>query len=347
MSIDDLMTFAEESPEVFDARPIPEDWTEDWVVIPVDDPEHAPPDGQEGELAPGVPPSPLSTADIGEMIESGDGIIDPVSADEALDRVREGGSAVDQQGAVGFPWLSPSFGPPFPGFPVATWSATETPPADALSFYLPYHDYFPDLWGIYLFGEGVAWLGRHLFTESNGQLCGRECESIARIYLYGHEAFHHSVESLATKLEISHHAIVYNTGFDRQFNLTFGTDACREEALAEAAGYEKLNAVLRDRRWPAHKRQMALDIILDFIKAGPPGYRVGAQIIGQSTTRDERAALSASYFYATFPSLPRKRAAIWNSFPHAYHGIVRVTSRVNYLIHRSSPYAQRIPARLF
>ena len=46
------------------------------------------------------------------------------------------------------------------------------------------------------------------------------------------------------------------------------------------------------------------------------------------------------------PTVPGRSAGIWSAFPHAFGGISRVTSRVNYLVPRASRIAQRSPLAL-
>jgi hypothetical protein len=39
MAVDDLDILRQELPEVFKDRTVPGDWEEDWLVIPIDEPE--------------------------------------------------------------------------------------------------------------------------------------------------------------------------------------------------------------------------------------------------------------------------------------------------------------------
>lgn len=49
-----------------------------------------------------------------------------------------------------------------------------------------------------------------------------------------------------------------------------------------------------------------------------------------------------------FPPPSRKRlsTAIWDVFPHTFHGFGQINPRINYVIHQSSPILKKLPARL-
>ncbi|MBE0418479.1 MAG: hypothetical protein IBX63_12060 [Coriobacteriia bacterium] len=70
----------------------------------------------------------------------------------------------------------------------------EVPPPDCLGFYLPFHHYYPVWWGIYLIAEGVEGLARFVHDHACGRLDWAESAAVARVFIYGHESFHHAVE---------------------------------------------------------------------------------------------------------------------------------------------------------
>src|SRR5262249_34985034 len=125
MAIDDLQGLNEQLPEVFDVRTPPPAWGSDWIIVAIDDPES-------------------STASIIEAAR----LNEPAHCLGAEARVH-GASSV----------ATPRAGGPFPGSPAPCQGATPYPPPDALAFYLPFHYYFPDWWGVYLTVEGLFGLG--------------------------------------------------------------------------------------------------------------------------------------------------------------------------------------------
>src|SRR5436309_8047999 len=118
MAVDDIDRLRIELPELFADRPLPPDWDDEWVVIPVDDPE-----------AFGAEPSDDFQVHARDETLGG--------ADQAL-------------------WFDPETQAPnlgdvgrFPGSPVLQTSS-RAPPPDAIAFYLPFHYFHPTWWGIYI-----------------------------------------------------------------------------------------------------------------------------------------------------------------------------------------------------
>ena len=55
---------------------------------------------------------------------------------------------------------------------------------------------------------------RDIKTDASGVLTSEEAVQVARLFLYGDEAFHHAVECFATKLEIIQRSALYGTCFE-------------------------------------------------------------------------------------------------------------------------------------
>ncbi len=165
--------------------------------------------------------------------------------------------------------------------------------------------------------------------------------TVAQLFLYGHEAFHHIVEAFATRLEVSHRVPLYRTGFEKLFQHEFGTDNCLEEALASAYGYRKVKE--RAFRKPNNpvKRKQALEALAKYIRACPPGYRIALKFIRETDFVQSRLEFAEQNHSWALPAIPTKGPLLWLSFPHAFSGISRITSRVNYLVHRDSSLAKR------
>lgn len=150
---------------------------------------------------------------------------------------------------------------------------------DALAWYLPFHYYGPD-WGIYIKEDEVLNLAAYIKLRLGGgppkphetkQLC-----RVALSILYLHEAFHHKVESFATRLEISRLSAVYLRYDEQVFRPLLGTDAVLEEALA---CFEMHSRLRKEKSFHGDVRvdikEAALSFLSDWIPHLPPGYRRG------------------------------------------------------------------------
>jgi hypothetical protein len=261
MAIDDLDILRQELPEVFKDHAVPPDWEEDWLVIPIDDPEAFQPEAEnppDFELAPGG------------------AALDPVAPSDAV---------FSPESQV------PDFGDTvFPGVPSA--KGPEVPPPDAFAFYLPFHYFHPTWWGIYIVLERLHEFADTLVKYSSNILTFNEALNVAKMFLYGHEAFHHIAESFATRLEVTHRFPIYSDGFERLYRRVYGTDDCVEEALASAHGYRKVKTKAFRRPNDSIKRGAALNALDRYIKLCPPGYRRALEFITDSDFYMERSAFA-------------------------------------------------------
>lgn len=316
MAVDDLDILRDQLPEIFQDRALPSGWEENWLIIPIDDPEL----GYSHTI--NVPDY--------EVAE------DQASANLALNLASP----------VGFEPTSemPDFGEggSFPGAPQTQHQWKMVPPPDALAFYFPFHYFHPHWWGVYLVLEGVHDLAAYLRRRSKSRLEAYEAFVTARLFLYGHEAFHHTIEAFATRLEITHRVPLYREGFERLFTRVFGTDDCVEEALATAYGYQKVKQRAFRKPNDRRKREGALDALSKYIEECPPGYQRALEFIGKRQFLEQRSHFAEQNHNEALPAMPAKNSPLWLSFPHAFSGISRVTSRVNYLVHRDSSLATRL-----
>src|SRR6266566_4675697 len=245
MAIDDIDTLRGQIPELFADRSLPPSWEDDWLFVPIDDPEgdsRAPDGASDYE---GAPPA----VTLAEQPQAGTRI--DFSPDSEIPNFEQAA--------------------PFPGAPLVHQGGAPPPP-DALAFYLPFHYFHPTWWGVYLILERVHWLAQQLDAYSSGALGGRDAVTVARLFLYGHETFHHAVEAFATRLEITHRIPLYRDPFERYFRMHFGTSKCIEEALATAYGYRKVKEKAFRNPNDPKKRQSALGALLRYIQTCPPGY---------------------------------------------------------------------------
>src|SRR5262249_49060311 len=157
---------------------LPVGWDDDWLLVPVENAE-----------------SGLFPFDLGEEAEFEDQGLDSLAPKSDL------WSGVRHPRIVSGRW---------PGAP-RNRAGSPVPPPDALAFYLPFHRFYPTWWGIYLLHEGVDALARDICRRADGTIQLAECSQVARIFLYGHEHFHHCVETLAMRLEVTHRKALYIT----------------------------------------------------------------------------------------------------------------------------------------
>jgi len=186
--------------------------------------------------------------------------------------------------------------------------------------------------------EGARWLANTIRSLTHHGVTVRQAAVTSQIFLYGHEAFHHIVEAFGTRLEITHRMPLYRTGFDRFYARTLGTDDCAEEALANAHGYDRVRRAFRQEK-PV--RDVVLPALAEYMQGQPPGYRQGVRYLRPTAFEHGRAEFAERNHKEALPLIASKTGTIWHSFPHAFSGIARVTSRVNYIIHKNSPLAKR------
>ena len=287
MAIDDLDSLHSELPKLFSEREIPATWEEDWVFVSVDDPEATQPPG--ANIAP--------TDDVEDWFA-------PPSSFAQEQRDEGDGTPFRGFGGIIVPDLP---GPAqFPGAPVSHDLNEYLPPPDSLGFYLPFHYFYPVWWGVYLVAEGVSELAEFIERHAGGVLSFSESIVVARIFIYGHEAFHHIVESFATRLEVSHRKPLYRTGFHKLSRKCRGTDKAIEEALASAHGYRKVeDLVFRKPQNDREKRMAALDALAEYIRLSPPGYNRALEFIKDGTFTSQRSEFAEQNHNCALPDIKK------------------------------------------
>ena len=314
MAVHDIAVLNRELPELFATIKLPTEWTEDFVFIPIEQPDALRVD-TTGTLAPQ------------EEIDFESALVVDFSAE--LDAPPRSPSGV-----------SLSYGGP--GAPVSLNLGAPFPPPDALAFYLPFHYFYPTWWGVYLIAEGVAHMAQRLVAISGGQLGRGEAVEVTRLFLYHHEAYHHMVECFATRLELTHRRPLYKDGFERLYRRLLGTGDCAEEALATAQAFR--STVDTFKAFPA-KKVVVAHVLRVWIDGMPPDYRGAINIL--TKTRFDRAQDDfAERNQAEAVGGKPIHSAAWANFPHAFRGIGNVTSRVNYIVPRDSPIVARAQLRL-
>jgi hypothetical protein len=178
------------------------------------------------------------------------------------------------------------------------------PPPDALAFYIPYHHGYPHWWGIYVLVEGWISLARWIRRESNGRISWRDALKAAQAYLYGHEFYHHRVESFATRLEVTHRVPLYRDGFQRFFVSQIADSD--EEALANGYAISVAGKV-----FPAGQtRDLVREVVERYVQLQPPGYRRGVRYAAPPLLREGELEFAENNHFTCLPSHGRRSPEI-------------------------------------
>lgn len=215
-----------------------------------------------------------------------------------------------------------------------------------LGFYRPFH-FFKEKHGIFIKINGQRSYIRELSTRllANPRLYGnvdiRSCYLISKSFTFFHEFYHHKIESLATRLEITTRLPHYTKGFHCLYCNTYGTDDCLEETFAQVYAYYKTLDYLKPYLNLIGITQTQLKLILkkEVIEKSPAGYNKAAKII--SDTKKDADSLE-NYFFECLLRYSYKlnhgenisylNESYWDLFTHATHPFIQTDNLVTYVI---------------
>jgi hypothetical protein len=216
-----------------------------------------------------------------------------------------------------------------------------------LGFYRPFH-FFED-WGIFIKATGQAIRTRRLkrSIENDPNQFGNPslaaCYLISKTFTFFHEFYHHKIESLAVKFELTTRQPYYTKGFHCLYCNTFNTDKCLEEAFAHTFAYfetyDNLHPYLSQMGMDGKQLRHILKKLI--IRESPPGYRLAEKIISANSRESAK-----KYEYYFFESLlrysyklnngiditPINDESSWKNFKHATHPILFTENDVTYVI---------------
>ncbi len=301
MSIDDIDMMWQSLPHVFDMREVPAFWEEEWSF--------------------------------GAASETWlDHIVSDSPAQENTDAL------APLRGRQ--PWAGPTLTgqPTFGGARVPRDASQQVPPPDALGFYLPFHHFYPDWWGIYIIAEGVSELAEWLKANGRGELSYATSVGLAYRFIYWHEAFHHSVEAFASRLEVTQRKPVFRTGV-RDVRARLVPPDPTDEGLASGFAFQKCDTWLRN---TSGERDIGLQTLYEYIERQPPPYNAAGAFVSTTEWQDGRDWFAEQVQREARSDLPDLPSALWRMFSHAFTGFMRSSSRVHYMVRRDSPLHQRM-----
>ncbi len=216
-----------------------------------------------------------------------------------------------------------------------------------LGFYRPFH-FFED-WGIFIKATGQARqtlsLKKSTDTDKNkyGDPSVDSCYLISKTFTFFHEFYHHKIESLAYKFEITTRQPYYTKGFHCLYCNTFNTDRCLEEAFAHTFAYfetyQNLYPYLS--RMGVTSKQLKYIMKELIIRNSPPGYNLAEKIIAANNETEAKyfeyyffeAVLRYSHKLNTgFDLTPIPDENHWKIYKHATHPILFTENEVTYII---------------
>ena len=177
-------------------------------------------------------------------------------------------------------------------------SQSPPPPisVDALAWYAPIHR-FGLSWGIYIYESSIIDIAGQIGTYLKPGVILRpgitqQLSRMALSILYLHEAFHHKIESFATRLEVVKRQKVFLPYQRNVYQKLLGTDELAEEALACAEMYMRLKEKTYRRGISDSVYEATIAMLDAWIPTLPPGYRMAETILnGLSPFEENRNAL--------------------------------------------------------
>jgi hypothetical protein len=157
---------------------------------------------------------------------------------------------------------------------------------DVLAWYQPIHLYGPD-WGIFIREDGITTVAARISKIAGGTLSWRECIRAAIATLFLHEAYHHKIESFATRVLAAREQPVYPHYFSNVYRALINTDDLREEALANAESWRRII----ERAYAISDVDAVRSYLERDFSSSPPGYRRAVDFLAYEEFRLGQAEL--------------------------------------------------------
>lgn len=212
------------------------------------------------------------------------------------------------------------------------------PPPDAAAFYLPFHYFGKELWGIYVKRSGVENYSqalREYALRDGHKLDELLSAKIAMEFLYFHELWHHKVECFALRLEVTHRRALFIAAFEDYYRYSHDK-GWPEEALANAYAFRE---VMDRIKLPRHEKNVVERALRNLMADMPPGYRDANRYLTSEQWTQGTNSFAETHNRFIVPI--EKESGIWNSFQHEFNGFLKVGSKFRYILTRDDSLFRR------
>jgi hypothetical protein len=209
-----------------------------------------------------------------------------------------------------------------------------------VAFYSPFH--FSGIQaGIYYSSYGIVKKSQFIFDLSIKQgwkYSKEECYIIAKIMTFYHEFFHHKIEAMATRIEVSLRRRFYIDGFSKHYsNNSSSGDKCYEETLANLYSYiETLDSLS-----PYFQKSKLHKIMFKWMKSQPRSYKNALRFVRVNKDDNTKQIKKLSNKFSElicnrfnkWEGLPvvRKPHDNWNVFTYSHSPFTWKETNINYL----------------
>ncbi len=238
------------------------------------------------------------------------------------------------------------------GVPPPSGGTSKTPhPAnpDTYAFYLPWHRFSPEQWGIYLIVEGIELLGQEIHHRAKAYLSLGESRRAAKMFLFHHEAYHNAVETFASRIEVSHRSPCYLTGVHTTFKRLLPISYLHEEGLANAYAHDKVRRLfLADVAMDARRRTLkryAAALALRFLERQNSTFYASCERVlsGNISFGEAEREFQESIHSLSSLVTPSVASDIWKAAPRAMTPSLSRNGSFSYVVGRAHPLG-RAPA---
>ena len=236
--------------------------------------------------------------------------------------------------------IGTAIGTGFPGGPYAGGPTSFALPPDAYGCYLPWHEFQPKDWGIYLIFENLLALRDDLHSLTQPFLSRTDCATAALIFVFHHEAYHNAIETFSARLEIAHRSALYIKGF-RTVYTTAPLPGSHEEGLATAYALLKVRTEAFQSQPPTSrqfKRRLVLWALSKIVSSMPPIYAAAIPIVKSKAFDKYQQRFQEHNVAVALPgilALPDTLA--WLAFPDALRPSIQRNKSYSYLVSKSNP----------
>lgn len=316
MNIRDIHTLKELFPNIFENRHIPENWDDDDILIDNDDLQNVEDDTYK------------------KLYPTEDDIFDTSLEEINIEEIPHifSDPIYDIDNKINDSKLHEIFGGNYPGSPSKNPSITRK-----LGFYLPWHIFDHNIWGIYLIHDAIESASQSFYLNSKKFLSKNNCRKLITEFVFQHEKYHNVVETFASRLEITHRVPFYNNQVTKLYNNP-ANGLIHEEALANSYAYNnttKLKAfekIENNKIFLTKKRAIAKILLSNWIKSSPTPYNLAANMLSQNgqknTERDFQENILNSY--------PLTNSQIWKFGTHMMQPSLKRNGHFIYIISKKS-----------